>query len=62
MGEEKNNTPVHIDTGDVGLDDICLDLEHSDAELEEHQFVKLRNMFSGKKGRKNRISHQCQVV
>ena len=50
--EECRDTPVYINNGDVDIDGLCTDLDHSDAEIEEQQYKNLKGMFSGKKGGK----------
>ena len=52
MEKDKEDNPVHINTGDVDIDGLCSDLEHSDVDIEEQQYKKLRGVFSGKKSGK----------
>ena len=55
----KQLTSQYINTGDVDVDEICSDLEHSDADIVEKEFKKLRGMFSEKKGNQ---AHQLWTV
>lgn len=48
------STPVQIEAGDAILEGLCSDWEHSDAELEEEKFEKVRKKISG--GKMNRDS------
>lgn len=52
MESKSYNTPVHINTGDVNVAELCSDIEHSDAEMEEQQYLKLRAIFTGRKSNK----------
>ena len=46
------DTPVLIDTGDLTIEELCSDLENSDADMEEEHYKHLRAIFSGRKNRK----------
>ena len=58
--EEGSDTPVYINTGDMNVDELCSDLEHSDADIEEQQYKNLKGFFSGRKGaRKSSPALSC---
>ena len=42
--EEGGDTPVYINTGDVDIDGLCSDLDHSDAEIQMDHFSHLKKL------------------
>ena len=58
--KSEKDVPVYINTGDITLEELCSDYEHSDVDIEEQQMKKLRGMFSGGKiGRKRSPALDC---
>ena len=59
-GDNKKEVPTYINTGDITLEELCSDYDHSDVDIEEQQMKKLRGMFSGgKSGRKRSPALDC---